>query len=78
MGIEEFRRDMKKIFGTKEPTTLNNKLDEYARKFGEYPPSEPDYPFEDDKMIEVLDICIKENITFEDLTEYEYEEGCVY
>ncbi len=45
---------------------LDEKLKEYNEKFNDYPGC-ADFQGEDENLIEILDICIKENITFEDL-----------
>ena len=59
-------------------TEFDKKLREYHEILGDYPPSEPDYPFEEDEMIEIMDYCIKNGVKFEDAVGFEYEEGYVY
>ncbi len=61
-----------------EPNKANNKvnrlLSKYEEKFHCGVPTEPDNGLTDEELCIVLEECIRENITFEELTGFEYDE----
>ncbi len=53
---------------------MNRLLSKYEEKFHCGVPTEPDNGLTDEELCIVLEECIRENITFEELTGFEYDE----
>ncbi len=56
---------------------MNRLLSKYEEKFHCGVPTEPSL-FTEDEWCTILEECIRENETFEELTGFRYEEGCDY
>lgn len=56
---------------------MNRLLSKYEEKFHRGVPTEPS-TFTEDEWCAILEECIRENKTFEELTGFRYEEGCDY
>ncbi len=50
----------------KELSKFAKLVDEYEKKFNDNPPTEP-YSYSDEEWCEILEVCIEENVTVDEL-----------
>lgn len=62
---------------TDSPSKFSSLLDAYKKKFNRCAPTEPG-GFTEEEWCTILETCIKENKTVEDLLHIEYGDDCVY